>query len=41
MGLGQDQQQHPAVHTGGVRRAGLVAVAVVVISDMLQVTHNI
>ena len=35
MGLGQDQQQHPFVHTGG----GSVAVAVGVI-DMKQVTPD-
>ena len=27
MGLVQDQQQHPAVHTGGVIRGGSVALA--------------
>ena len=33
MGLGQEQQRHPAVHTGGVSRGGSKAVAVGV-SDM-------
>ena len=28
MGLGQDQQQHPTVHIGGISRGGSVAVAV-------------
>ena len=28
LGLGQDQQQHPAVHTGGVSRGRSVDVAV-------------
>ena len=39
MGLGEDQQQHPAKHSGGVSRDGSVPVAVGV-SDMLQVTCN-
>ena len=38
MGLGQDQQ-HPAVHTGGLVEGGSVAVAVG-ISDMRQVTGD-
>ena len=33
MGLGQDQQQYPVVHTVGVRRGGSVAV-VVCVTDM-------
>ena len=33
MGQGQDQQQHPAVHIGGISRGGSVALAVGV-SDM-------
>ena len=33
MGLGQEQQQHPAVHTGELAGGGSVAVAVGV-SDM-------
>ena len=28
VGLGQEKQQHPAVHTGGVNKNGSVAVAV-------------
>ena len=28
MGLGQDHQQYPAVHTGGVNRGRFVALAV-------------
>ena len=33
IGLGQDQQQHPAVHSGGLAGGGSVALAVDV-SDM-------
>ena len=40
MGLGQDQQQHPAVQSGGNSRgAGPMAVAVGV-SDMWQMTGD-
>ena len=39
MGLCQDQEQHPAVHTGGVTKEGSVALAVGV-SDKGQVTHD-
>ena len=39
MGVGQDQQQHPAEHNGGVSRERVVAVAVGG-SDMCQVTGD-
>ena len=39
MGLGQDHQQHPAVHTGELAGGKFMAVAVG-ISDRLQVTGD-
>ena len=40
MDQGQDQQQHPAVHSGDLPGGGSIAVAVGV-SDMRQVTGHI
>ena len=39
MGLGKNQKQRPAVHTGELARRRSLAVALGV-SDMLQVTGN-
>ena len=39
MGIGQDQQQHPSVLSGGLSRGGSMAMAVGV-SDMQQVTGD-